>query len=228
LLHGFGSALLDGTLATLKIAAASLAISMLFGFAGALSKLSGTKALRWLAQAYTTAIRGLPELVLLLFLFYGGQLIVNEAAQAAGLGYIDLDPFVAGIITIGFIYGAYLTETFRGAILAIPRGQMEAGTAFGMSAAQVFIRITLPQMVRLAIPGFTNTWLVMIKATALVSLIGMDDLMNRASLAATATREPFTFYVATGLIYLAITSVSILLLGALERKYSTGVRVLAA
>ena len=223
-LHGYGPALLEGAAATLKIAACSLAIALAFGLAGAVAKLSSVKALRIVAEVYTTAIRGVPELVLLLFLFYGGQLLVNDAAKAAGIGYIDLDPFVTGIATLGFIYGAYLTETFRGAILAIPRGQMEAGLAIGMSPMRVLLRITLPQMVRLAIPGFSNNWLVMIKATALVSFVGMDDLMSRASLAANTVREPFTFYVAVGGIYLMITTVSIVALRALEKKYSLGVR----
>jgi arginine/ornithine transport system permease protein len=223
-LHGYGPALLEGAAATLKIAGCSLAIALAFGLAGAVAKLSSVKALRIVAEVYTTAIRGVPELVLLLFLFYGGQLLVNDAAKAAGIGYIDLDPFVAGVATLGFIYGAYLTETFRGAILAIPRGQMEAGLAIGMSPLRVLLRITLPQMVRLAIPGFSNNWLVMIKATALVSFVGMDDLMSRASLAANTVREPFTFYVAVGGIYLMITTVSIVALRALEKKYSLGVR----
>ena len=128
------------------------------------------------------------------------------------------------MLTIGFIFGAYLTETFRGAILAVPRGQTEAGLAFGMSPALVLWRITLPQMVRHAIPGFANNWLVMVKATALVSIIGLDDMVHRAGLAAASTREPFTFYGAIAVIYLIITSVSILALHALDRRFSLGVR----
>ena len=227
MLHGYLPALLGGAWATIRIALCALLIAMLFGLIGASAKLGSWRVPRLLAQGYTTIIRGLPELVLLLFLFYGGQLLVNQAATAAGLGYIDIDPFVAGVCTIGFIYGAYLTETFRGAIQSIPRGQREAGMAFGMRASQVFVRITLPQMVRLALPGFSNNWLVMIKATALVSLIGLDDLMNRASLASSAVHEPFTFYVAVGAIYLALTSVSMLLLRWVERRFALGVRQVA-
>ena len=224
MLHGYFPALLGGAVATIQIALASLVIAMGFGLLGAAAKLSRWRALNRLAQLYTTLIRGLPELVLLLFLFYGGQLVVNQIATAAGLGYIDIDPFVAGVSTIGFIYGAYLTETFRGAIQSIPRGQIEAAYAFGMRPLQVFFHVTWPQMVRLALPGFANNWLVMIKATALVSLIGLDDLMNRAGLAASAVHEPFTFYVAVGAIYLGITTISMLLLRALEQRYSVGVR----
>jgi arginine/ornithine transport system permease protein len=149
---------------------------------------------------------------------------VNAIATQLGYdGFLDVDPFVAGVATIGFIFGAYLAETFRGAILAIPPGQREAGIAYGMGRLQVMMRITLPQMVRLALPGFTNNWLVLVKSTALVSVIGLNDMMQRAGQAAGATREPFTFYLAAAAIYLAITTVSLVALKALEKRYSLGV-----
>jgi arginine/ornithine transport system permease protein len=113
-------------------------------------------------------------------------------------------------------------ETFRGAILAIPAGQLEAATAFGMRPVRIFWRITLPQMLRHALPGFGNNWLVLLKTTALVSIIGLDDMMRKASLAAGATREPFTFYLAAALIYLVLTTVSILALRWLERRANVG------
>jgi arginine/ornithine transport system permease protein len=223
-LHGYFPAILQGLASTLSVAAVSLAIACVFGLMGAIAKLSGSRVAAAAADVYTTLIRGLPELVLLLLIFYGGQIGINKLADRFGLGYIDINPFVAGTLTLGFIFGAYLTETFRGAILAIPKGQIEAGHAYGLSSAQVLWRIMTPQMIRHAIPGFTNNWLVMIKATALVSIIGLDDMVHRASLASSATREPFTFYAVIGLIYLAVTTVSILLLGMVERRYSTGVR----
>jgi arginine/ornithine transport system permease protein len=178
------------------------------------------------AATYTTSIRALPDLVLMLLIFYGGQIAVNAIAERQGWGYVDVNPFIAGTLTIGFIYGAYLTETFRGAILAIPRGQIEAAQAYGMRFPQVLARITIPQMIRHAIPGFANNWLVMVKATALVSIIGLDDMVHRAGLASAATREPFTFYATVALIYLGITTVSILALSRLERRFSLGVRKL--
>jgi ABC-type arginine transport system permease subunit len=133
---------------------------------------------------------------------------------------------MAGTTTLGFIFGAFLTETFRGAIMAIPRGQIEAAHAYGLTRGQVFNRITLPQMIRHAIPGFTNSWLVMLKASALVSIIGLDDMVHRANLAAAATRQPFTFYATIAVIYLALTTVSIIALGFVERRFSLGVRKL--
>ena len=227
MLHGYLSAILGGLWVTLSVAAASLAIACLFGLVGAVAKLSGSRTARLLAETYTTLIRGLPELVLMLFIFYGGQILLNEVVESQGWGYIDVPPFAAGVLTIGFIFGAYLTETFRGAILAIPRGQVEAAQAYGLNRTQVLARIVLPQIVRHAIPGFSNNWLVMVKATALVSIIGLDDMVHRANLAASATRAPFTFFVVIALIYLVITTVSIFLLSRLERRYSLGVKAIA-
>ena len=227
MLHGYLPAILGGLWVTLSVAALSLATACVFGLIGAVAKLSGSRNARWLAGAYTTLIRGLPELVLMLFIFYGGQILLNELAEAQGWGYIDVPPFAAGVLTIGFIFGAYLTETFRGAILAIPRGQSEAAIAYGMRRGQVLRRIVIPQMIRHAIPGFSNNWLVMVKATALVSIIGLDDMVHRANLASAATREPFTFFCAIALIYLVITTVSIWLLSRLEKRYSLGIKAVA-
>ncbi len=224
MLHGYGPALLGGLWTTLSVAALSLAVACVFGLAGAFARLARSRVLQTLALGYTTLIRGLPDLVLMLLVFYGGQIAVNDLAQAHGWDYVDVPPYAAGVLTLGFIYGAYLAETFRGAILAVPRGQAEAAVAFGMRPAQVWRRIVLPQMVRHAIPGFTNNWLVMVKATALVSIIGLDDLVHRANLAAAATREPFTFYLVIAGLYLAVTTVSIALLARLEARFSLGVR----
>jgi His/Glu/Gln/Arg/opine family amino acid ABC transporter permease subunit len=217
MLHGYGPAILGGLWVTLSAAGLSLAVACLFGLAGAAAKLSGARGLRWLAEAYTTVIRGLPDLVLMLLIFYGGQIALNALAQRQGWDYIDVPPFAAGVLTLGFIYGAYLTETFRGAILAVPAGQTEAALAYGMRRWQVWRRIMLPQMVRHAIPGFANNWLVMVKATALVSIIGLDDMVHRANL-------PFTFFMLIAVIYLSITTLSLAALAWLERRYSLGVR----
>ncbi|HWH73057.1 MAG TPA: ABC transporter permease [Methylibium sp.] len=225
MLHGYGPALLEGTLLTLAVALGSLMIAAVLGLAGALARLSRSRLLRALSLAYTTAIRGVPDLVLMLLVFYGGQLAVNEVAARLGhTDYIDVDPFVAGVLTIGFVFGAYLAETFRGALLAVPAGQHEAGLACGMSGAQVLRRILLPQMLRHALPALGNNWLVLVKSTAIVSVIGLNDMMLRAGQAAGATREPFVFYAAAGAIYLAITALSELGLRALARRLAVGTR----
>jgi arginine/ornithine transport system permease protein len=209
----------------LSVAVASLAVAMTLGMLGAMAKLSRWRWAKGIAQAYTTVIRGVPELVLMLLIFYGGQVGVNNLATAMGHDeYIDINPYIAGVITIGIIFGAYLTEAFRGAFLAVPPGQREAALAYGMSPWQVASRVTLPQMFRHALPGLQNNWLVMIKSTAIVSVIGLFDLMARGSQAAGTTREPFVFYAAVAVIYLVFTSVSELVFGWLERRFSIGTR----
>jgi arginine/ornithine transport system permease protein len=224
-LHGYGPSILEGTLLTLEVSLVSLLVAMFLGMFGALATLSRSRLLQSVAKVYTTLIRGIPDLVLMLLVFFGGQVFINQIGPLVGYDeYIDINPFIAGVSTIGFIFGAYMTETFRGAILAVNRGQIEAGSAYGMSSFMVFRRITMPQMVRHALPGFGNNWLVMIKTTALVSIIGLDDMVRKASLAAGATRKPFTFYLVVAFNYLIITSISIYILKYLEKRYSVGVR----
>jgi arginine/ornithine transport system permease protein len=223
-LQGYGPSILQGTLLTIELCLASLVIAMLLGIVTALSKLSRVWVLNILAQAYTTIIRGIPDLVLMLLIFYGGQVFINQVGPMVGVDtYIDINPFVAGVSTIGFIFGAYMAETFRGAILAVPDGQLEAGYAYGMTRFQVFVRILLPQMVRHAIPGFGNNWLVLMKTTALVSIIGLKDMVRMAGLAAGATRMPFTFYLVVAINYLILTSISIWILNWLNTRYSAGI-----
>jgi arginine/ornithine transport system permease protein len=224
-LHGYGLSILQGTLMTVALGLSALLVAVVLGLAAALAKLSGGNLARRLATVYTTIIRGVPDLVMMLLIFYGGQVLINRLGQAVGYsGYIDIDPFTAGVATIGFIFGAYMAETFRGAILAVPRGQLEAGYAFGMSRRQVVQRILLPQMVQHALPGFGNNWLVLLKATALVSIIGLDDLVRKAGLAAGATQKPFTFWLAVALVYLGLTTLSVVALQWGERWSARGER----
>ncbi len=224
-MSGYYQSILQGALLTVGVSLAALVVAILLGLVGAVAKLSGRRALVWLATAYTTVVRGVPELVLMLLIFYGGTIGLNHLLEAMGSRRtVDINPFAAGVLTIGFIYGAYMTETFRGAILAIPRGQMEAAWAFGMGPVRTFLRITAPQMVRYAIPGFTNNWLVLIKATALVSLIGLHEMTYLAKQASAATREPFTFFLFAAGLFLVYTSVSLWALRWVNRRFSLGVK----
>ncbi|MFT5780857.1 MAG: arginine/ornithine transport system permease protein [Pseudomonas sp.] len=225
MLNGYGSTILDGAWLTLVLALSSMALACVLGLLGAAFRLSPIRWLSLLGEAYSTVIRGIPDLVLILLIFYGGQDVINRLAPLVGYDeYIDINPFVAGVGTLGFIFGAYLSETFRGAFMSIPHGQGEAGAAYGMSGVQVFFRILVPQMIRLAIPGFTNNWLVLTKATALISVVGLQDMMFRAKSAADATHQPFTFFLAVAALYLLLTSVSLLALRALEQRYSAGIK----
>ena len=224
-MSAYYSSILYGALLTVGVSLASLVVASILGLMGAAAKLSGKPPLVALATVYTTIIRGIPDLVLMLLVFYGGSIGLNNLLEALGSDVTpDINPFTAGVLTLGFIYGAYMTETFRGAILAIPRGQFEAGAAFGMSPRQVFLRITAPQMVRYALPGFTNNWLVLIKATALVSLIGLQEMTYLAKQASAATREPFTFFLFAAALFLIYTSVSLWALRWLDRRFSLGVK----
>ncbi len=222
-MNAYYLAILQGSVMTVGVSLAALLVSVILGLAGAAAKLSGRPALVALATVYTTLIRGIPELVLMLLIFYGGSIGLNHLMESLGSEtVIDINPFVAGVLTIGFIYGAYMTETFRGAMLAIPKGQAEAAWAFGMSRSQTFIRITAPQMVRYALPGFTNNWLVLIKATALVSLIGLQEMTYLAKQASAATRSPFIFFLFTATLFLIYTTVSLIALKKLNARFSLG------
>ena len=217
--------ILQGAALTVGVSLAALLVSIVLGLLGAVAKLSGRPPLVAVATVYTTLVRGVPELVLMLLVFYGGTIGLNNLLEAMGSkATVDINPFLAGVLTIGFIYGAYMTETFRGAILSIPKGQMEAAWAFGMGRLQTFLRITLPQMVRYALPGFTNNWLVLIKATALVSLIGLQEMTYLAKQASAATRSPFEFFLFTAALFLVYTSVSLWLLKKLNQRFSLGVK----
>lgn len=220
--------LLKGSGLSISVAAIALVISLVLGMVIALFRLSNSRILNAIGLSYTTIIRGIPELVLLLLVFYGGQQFINdmrfEWADARGIDIdaIDFSPFWAGAVVIGIIYTAYMAETLRGAILAVPSGQHEAARAYGLSSTRIFFRITLPQMIRHALPGISNNWLVMLKATALVSLIALKDVVKIASDAAKASGYQFTFFLFAGVVFLVFTSISIIIFRYLEARSSIG------
>ena len=223
-LRGFGPLLLQGTWMTLQLSFMSLLVSVGLGLLGASAKLSALPLLRIPAQLYTTLIRGVPDLVLMLLIFYSLQTGLTSLTDAMEWDYIEINPFAAGVITLGFIYGAYFTETFRGAILAVPRGQVEAATAYGLKRFQRFRFVVFPQMMRFALPGIGNNWQVVLKATALVSIIGLADLVKAAQDAGKSSYQLFYFLVVAAFIYLLITSASNVALRWLERRYNVGTR----
>jgi len=194
------------------------------GLIGAGGKLSKSRVISGFFGCYTTLIRGVPDLVLMLLIFYGLQIALNSLTESLGFSQIDIDPMSAGIITLGFIYGAYFTETFRGAFMAVPRGQIEAATAFGFSGSQIFRRILFPAMMRFALPGIANNWQVILKATALVSLLGLNDVVKATQLAGKGTYQPFYFAIVAGVVYLIFTTLSNGVLVWLDRRYSLGVK----
>jgi arginine/ornithine transport system permease protein len=227
-LQGYGPSILEGALLTIQVAFLSLALALFLGLLTAMAKLSNNGLAKTVATVYTTVIRGIPDLVLMLLIFFGGQVLMNRISDYiyAEFGidfFVNVDPFIAGVLTIGFIFGAYMAETFRGAFLAVEKGQIEAGKAYGLSRWQIFAHIMCPQMVRHAIPGIGNNWLVLLKTTALVSIIGLFDMVRVASDAAKAVHAPFKFFIPVALIYLALTAVSEIVLRLMEKRYSAGV-----
>jgi His/Glu/Gln/Arg/opine family amino acid ABC transporter permease subunit len=224
-LEGYGWLLLKGAKLTVYVGLSAMVIAIFLGLIGSLCKISRIKPIVFAANLYTTIIRGIPELVLILLVYYGAPTLIQDIASLFGIDItIALNPFVAGVATIGFIYGAFSTEVFRGAYMAVPKGQIEAARACGMSPALTFRRVTLPQMWRFALPGLGNVWMVLIKATALISVIQLPELMRNADVAARATKRPFTFFFAASLIYLCITIFSNLLQQWAEKRASRGVR----
>jgi len=239
-LQNYQGILLEGAWLTVQVALLSLLLAILLGLFGALAKLSHSAILRGCATLYTTVIRGIPDLILMLLIFFGGQVLVNDLSFRLNEwlnemlsrfdpahewssflpDYIDISPYFAGIVTIGFIFGAYMAETFRGAILSVEKGQIEAATAYGMSKYKIFTRVMFPQMMRHALPGIGNNWLVLLKTTALVSIIGLQDMVKIAGDASGSTQKPFTFYLLVALIFLFFTSVSSIFVRWTERKYS--------
>ena len=177
----------------------------------------------WLSRpafAVTNFLRGIPEFLVLLVIYYGGSQLLNEVL---GLS-VEVSPFAAGLTALSLVFGAYASETFRGAFQSVPKGQIEAGRAYGFTAWQCFRLIELPQIWKVAIPGLGNLWQGTVKDTALVSVLGLDDLMRKSNQAAQSTREPFNFYLLAALIFLAITLVSMAILARLEKRASRGVR----
>ncbi|CNE11785.1 histidine ABC transporter permease HisQ [Yersinia nurmii] len=224
MLEGYSKLIFDGALVTLELALCSVLLALVIGMVGAGGKLSANRLLSGVFECYTTLIRGVPDLVLMLLIFYGLQIILNSITESLGFSQIDIDPLSAGIITLGFIYGAYFTETFRGAYMAVPRGQIEAATAFGFSQSKIFRRIMFPAMMRYALPGIGNNWQVILKATALVSILGLNDVVKATQLAGKGTYEPFFFAMVAGAVYLIFTTLSNGVLWWLERRYSQGVK----
>jgi len=229
-LAGYGPQIFAGTVTTVELSVLSLIVSFVIGLIGASAKLSRNRAARGAATLNTTIIRGVPDLVLMLLIFYSLQIWINDFTdwldnlQNSIDFEFNLDPFTSGVITLGFIYGAYFTETFRGAFIAVPKGQLEAARAFGMKPFLVFRRVLFPQMMRYALPGLGNNWQVILKATALVSIIGLSDVVKAAQAAGEATYRTFFFICIAGAVYLMLTIISNGVLLYLERKYMIGVR----
>jgi polar amino acid transport system permease protein len=219
---GWGGVLLAGLAASLQVAFGGYLLGLLIGTGGAAGKLWGGPILRDLLEVYTTVVRGVPELVLILILYYAGTDAVNQLMALLGLPSVDISGLAAGIFVIGVVQGAYATEVLRGAILAVPQGQLEAARAYGMSPLLSLRRITLPAMLPHALPGLSNLWLIATKDTALLAVVGFAELTLVTRQAAGTTKAYLTFFLAAGALYLAVTLVSNVIINMLEKRSRRG------
>lgn len=214
-MEGFQAQFLRGLEITVLVAAISGAFGMAVGLAGAAAKLSGSAPLRVLAEGYTTIVRGVPELLVILLVYFGG----TAAISAMTGSYFEISALWAGVFSLTVVFGAYATEIFRGAIQSIPRGQSEAALSIGLAPWQTWLLVILPQMARIALPALGNLWISLLKDTSLVSIVGLSDIMRVAFVGAGSMRDPLSFYLAASALYLALTSVSLLSLRLLERRF---------
>ncbi|TDF79995.1 ABC transporter permease [Pseudomonas sp. H9] len=221
-LYGFGPALLAGTLMTVKLALSALLLGLVLGLLGALAKTSPYKPLQMLGGFYSTLVRGVPELLWVLLIYFGTVSLMNRLGEALNIPGLELNAFAAGVIALGLCFGAYATEVFRGAILAIPKGHREAGLALGLSKGRIFSKLILPQMWRIALPGLGNLFMILMKDTALVSVIGLEEIMRHSQIAVTVTKQPFTFYMVAAVIYLGLTILAMTGMHFMEKRAARG------
>ena len=223
----YGNFIARGAVITVALAISSIFLATAFGFLGCWMKLSEMRILNKIADLYTTVVRGIPELVIMLLLYFGGQFLVNSIGEATGAWkYLELNEFAVGALAIGTIFGAYMTETFRGAALALPKEEIDAAYAFGMNKRQVFRNVAWPHLVRFALPGFSNNWQSIMKSTALVSVIGLEDIVYNGYAAGKATHNSFSFMFLVLAFYLLLTALSDIAIKASRTGTSRGVRKL--
>ena len=219
---GWGDEIAAGVAITVCLALATLPFGLLFGFAISLAKLSGDRFLKLSADIFTTIFRGLPELLTLFLVYYGAQIALQQFLKLLGQsGGIEINAFVAGMVALGVVFAAYASEVFVAAFRAIPRGQYEGSAALGLKRWHTMRLVILPQLIRVALPGLSNLWLILLKDTSLVSVIGLADIMRQSGIAARVTRETFLFYAIACLIYLVLAILSSFVFQRIERRVET-------
>lgn len=221
---GWGLSIAWGLLTTVLLALATLPIGLLLGFLVALGKQSAEPSLRLASNIYTTIFRGLPELLTLFLVYFGGSLAVQKVFALIGFqGSVEVNAFAAGMIALGFVFSSYSSEVFLSAFRAIPKGQYEGAYAIGLTNFQTMRKIIFPQLIKIALPGLANLWMVLLKDTSLVSVISLTDILRQTSVAARVTKEPFLFYGVACLIYLALAIISSYFIARIE-KWAEGSR----
>ncbi|MEZ5839460.1 MAG: ABC transporter permease [Hyphomicrobiales bacterium] len=226
--NGWADEIAAGTWLTIRLAVATVPFGLVLGLAVALAKNSSSRLLVFLGNVFTTVFRGLPELLTLFIVYYGGQILLQKIVALFADTYVEVSSFVAGMVALGVVFAAYASEVFLAALRAISKGQIEAARALGLSRFLTLRLVIVPQLWRYALPGIGNLWLVLLKDTSLVSVIALDDLLRQTKVAVGATKEPFFFYLVACLIYLALSIVSSVFLVAMEKRANRGQRRVGA
>jgi len=221
---GWGDELAYGALVTISLSLATLPLGIAAGFFLALAKQSPDPLVRLSAQIYTTVFRGIPELLTLFVVYYGTQFAIAAVSTAVFGVALDFNPFAAGMLALGLVLASYTSEVFLSAFRAIPAGQYEAARAVGLTPSQILRLVILPQLVRIALPGLSNHWLLLMKDTALVSVITLNDLLRQTQVAVSSTKQPFFFFTVACLMYLVLSMVSSIGIGRIDAWASRGVR----
>ena len=219
---GWGDELIAGTWLTIRLAVTTLPVGLALGFLVALAKRSRSALVRAIGEAFSTVFRGLPELLTLFIVYFGGQMLVQAAVRLVSNEGVEVSGFLAGVIALGVVFAAYSSEVFTAAFNGIPKGQWEGAASLGLHRWHTMRLVIFPQLLRLALPGLANLWLVLLKDTALVSVIALNDLIRMTSVAVGSTREPFFFYFVACMIYLALSILSSFGIGAIERWSERG------
>lgn len=219
--------LVSATGMTVSLAVCSLVIGLILAMLFAVWESSRLKFVSYMGTSIVMVLRGLPEILVVLFIYYGASQLLITLADGFSIFSLpihfnienfDVSPFLCGVIALSLLYAAYGSQTLRGALKAVPHGQWESGQALGLSKSAIFFRLIMPQMWRHALPGLGNQWLVLLKDTALVSLISVNDLMQQTKSIAIRTQEPFTWFLIAALIYLSITLLSQYILKTIELR----------
>ena len=225
---GWGPAMLAAAGMTILVAILGFVAGAAIGIPVAAAKLSRDWPVRALADGYTTLLRGIPDLLVVYLLYFGGSAALTAVAGAFGAsGFVGVPALATGAAALGIVSGAYQAEVYRGAYLALPRGELEAARAVGMTRFLMFRRIVAPQVLRYAVPGLGNVWQLVLKESALISVVGLVELLRQSQIGAGSTRTPFPFYITAGALYLAITTISTWGFARLERHTLRGVRRVA-
>ncbi|MGJ3263874.1 MAG: ABC transporter permease [Salinarimonas sp.] len=223
--RGWGAALLTAAGVTLAVAVCGFLVGSVLGSLAAAAKLSGSRVAAAIGDTYTTVLRGIPDLLVIYLFYFGGSLALTSIGRMLGYdGFLGLPIFITGALAIGVVNGAYQAEVFRGAYLSLSKGELEAARSVGMSRWLMFRRIVVPQVMRYAIPGLGNVWQLALKESALISVIGLVELLRQAQIGAGSTRQPFYFFLAAAILYLVLTTISTIAFQKAEDRAMRGVR----